>query len=87
MYKNDDNFVSIPQLAKLLGISRIAVFKKVKQGQIKAIRIGRNYAISRKHLEHILGYDLDNKHKKQIEKAMKKVVDEYGETLELLGNG
>ena len=29
----------------MLGISRIAVFKKVKKNQLEAIRIGRNWAI------------------------------------------
>lgn len=38
-------FYSIPELAKLIGISRIAVFKKVKKGQIKASKIGKNYVI------------------------------------------
>lgn len=38
-------FISVPEAAKILGISRIAVFKKVKKGEISAIRIGRNWAI------------------------------------------
>ena len=29
-----------------MGISRIAVFKKVKKGQLPAIRFGRNWAVS-----------------------------------------
>ena len=39
-------FRSIPEAAAVLGISRIAVFKKVKKGQLAAIRIGRNWAVS-----------------------------------------
>ena len=42
-----EKYLTIPQVAKLLGISRIAVYKKVKNGQIKAEKIGRNYAIPR----------------------------------------
>ncbi|OGS07149.1 MAG: hypothetical protein A2270_04835 [Elusimicrobia bacterium RIFOXYA12_FULL_51_18] len=38
-------FFSIPEAAAHIGISRIAVFKKVKKGQLTAIRIGRNWAI------------------------------------------
>ena len=38
-------FLSIPEAAVLMGISRIAVFKKVKKGQLTAIRIGRNWAV------------------------------------------
>lgn len=37
--------ISIPELAQQLGISRIAVYQKVKSGQIRAEKIGRNYVI------------------------------------------
>lgn len=38
-------FYSLPEVAALLGISRIAVFKRVKKGQLSALRIGRNWAV------------------------------------------
>ncbi|MBZ0166922.1 MAG: helix-turn-helix domain-containing protein, partial [Candidatus Omnitrophica bacterium] len=38
-------YLSIPEYARQLGISRIAVFKKVKQGLIPAKKVGRNYVI------------------------------------------
>jgi len=38
-------FYSIPEAAAILGISRIAVFKKVKKGQLAALRFGRNWAV------------------------------------------
>jgi excisionase family DNA binding protein len=38
-------YISIAELAKKLGISRIAVYKRVKKGDIKAIKIGRSYAV------------------------------------------
>lgn len=38
-------YYSIPEAAALIGISRIAVFKRVKKGQMKAIRFGRNWAV------------------------------------------
>lgn len=38
-------YYSIPEAAAILGISRIAVFKKVKKGQLAALRIGRNWAV------------------------------------------
>ncbi|HAH32693.1 MAG TPA: hypothetical protein DCL44_10315 [Elusimicrobia bacterium] len=40
------DFFSLPEAAAMLGISRIAVFKKVRKSQIEAIRIGRNWAIA-----------------------------------------
>jgi len=38
-------YYSLPEAAALLGISRIAVFKKVKKGQLPALRVGRNWAV------------------------------------------
>ena len=79
-------FITIPQLAKILGISRIAAYKKVKNGQIKAVRIGRNFAIDRKYVLNILGKILGEEDKTQIDEAVKKTVKEYGRTLKLLGS-
>ena len=82
--KNQE-FLTTSELAKILGISRIAVFKKIKKGQIKARKIGRNFAIVKKDLGDILGETLSDRGKQEIEKAVKKTVEEYGETLKLLG--
>jgi len=79
-------YITIPQLAKILGITRIAVYKRVKKGQIKAIKVGRNYAIPKKYITDILGRTLTEKAKKEIDNAVKKTVKEYGEVLRLLGN-
>ena len=78
-------YITIAQLAKILGISRIAVYKKVKNGQIEAIRIGRNYAIPDEYVADILGETLKEDTKREIDKAVKKTVEEYGEVLRLLG--
>ncbi|MBA3051512.1 MAG: helix-turn-helix domain-containing protein [Candidatus Omnitrophota bacterium] len=76
-------FLSTAELAKILGISRIAVFKRIKKGDITAIKIGRNYAIP---VENVQGDELRKKNKIQVEKAVEKVVSEYGEVLRKLGN-
>lgn len=82
-------YVSIAELAKMLGISRVAVFNKVKKGHIPAERIGRSYAISMEHVAELLhagtGRILSDQKKEEITKAVEKVVKEYGETLRLLG--
>jgi len=82
----DNKFITIPQLAKFLGLSRIAVYNKVKKGEIEAIKIGRNYAIPNKYIDDIIGKKLSAKRKKEIYKAVKKTVEEYGEVLKLLAN-
>lgn len=82
----ENQYMSIPQVAKILGISRIAVYRKVKEGRIKAIRIGRNYAIPLGTLAEILGKALNGEQKKEIEIAVKRTVKEYGEVIKMLGN-
>jgi len=67
-------YLTIKELADILGISRIAVYKKVKKGQIKAVRIGRNFAIPKKYISNILGKTLNSKDKQNIDKAIKKTV-------------
>ena len=79
-----ENFLSTTELAKILGISRIAVYKKVKSGKIKAVKIGRNFVIDKRNLGNILKKELTEKEKREIEKAVKKTVEEYEETLRLL---
>ena len=81
----DKEFISTSEVAKLLDISRIAVFKKIKSGNIKARKIGRNFVINKKDLPEVLGTVLREDQKQEIEKAVKKTVKEYGETLKLLG--
>ena len=76
---------STSEVAKMLGISRVAVFKKIKSGEIKAVRVGRNFVVRKKDLPAILGNALDEDKKLEIASAVKRVVREYGETLKLLG--
>jgi len=78
-------YISIAQFAKALGVSRIAIYKKIKKGQIRAIRIGRSFAIPAKYLTDIAGKTLSEKDKKIIDEAVKKTFIEYGELLRLLG--
>ena len=81
-----DEYITIPQLAVMLGISRIAVYNRVRKGQIKAVRIGRNFAIPKEQIASVLGNTLREKDKKEIDQAVKKTVKEYGHVLKLLGS-
>jgi excisionase family DNA binding protein len=92
MSKNKD-FLSLKQkeyfstadLAKLLGVSRVAIFKKIKSGKIKAEKVGKSYVIPRKEFEVVLGMFISNEQKKKIDESVKKAVKEYAETFRLLG--
>ena len=79
-------YLTIAQLAKILGISRIAVYNKVKKDQIKATKVGKTYIILQKDLGSILGRELSQKDKLKITAAVEKTVKEYGEVLKMLGS-
>ena len=48
--KEKDYYTTI-ELAKVLGISRISVFKRVKQGSIKGQKIGRDFIIFKEDID------------------------------------
>jgi len=81
----DKKLLSTIEVAKILGISRVAVFKKIKSGEIKAEKVGRNFVIDRRELPDILSVILNENKKREIEQSVKKTVKEYGQTLKLLG--
>jgi excisionase family DNA binding protein len=82
---NNTKYLSTSEVAKILNISRVAVFQKIKAGLIPAQKIGRNYAVKAEDLTNALEGILTEDRKKEINKAVKKIVEEYGNTLRLLG--
>ena len=80
----DPNYFSTTEIATLLGLTRQAVFKKIKLGEIKAIRPGRDFLIPKEELPRILGEVLPEKSKEEIEQIIKRLILEYQETLKLL---
>jgi len=84
MPKNKD-FLSTSELATLLGVSRVAVFKKIQSGDIKAFKVGRNFIIPKDEFEIIVGKFVSPKRQEEITQAVQKVVREYGDTLRKLG--
>ena len=81
----EEKYISIPELAKILGLSRIAVYKQVKSGKIKAMRIGRNYAIPERYLKQILGEELSESQREKIKQAVKRTLSDYGDVIKRLG--
>lgn len=51
----DEKYLTIPELARLLGVSRITIYNRVKKGQIPATKIGRTYVIADRTIANILG--------------------------------
>lgn len=50
MSKVHQSYLSTAEVARILGISTVAVFKRIKSGHLKAHKIGRSYAINRKEI-------------------------------------
>ncbi len=84
--RDADEYLTTSQLADILGVSRIAVHKKIKSGEIKAKKAGRIYIIPKSYVSEILGQTLSTHWKNIINKAVHKAVKEYGEVLIKLGN-
>ena len=82
---NNKDFLSTSELAELLGVSRVAVFKKVKSGEIKAEKVGRNYVIPISEYHNIIGDFVNEEKKKEIDSVVERAVEEYGETFKKLG--
>ena len=76
----DKKYITIPQYAKYLGLTRQAVWYRVKAGQISAVKIGGRYVIN----ASVLTKKMTGENKKQIEAGIKKITTEYKELLEWL---
>lgn len=83
--RKNDHFYSVTEVANILGISRVAVFKRIKAGKIKAEKIGHFYAISKSEYSVAAGKELSEKQKNILEAGVKKTIKDYGEVLEKLG--
>jgi excisionase family DNA binding protein len=76
--------IGTTEAAKILGISRVAVFKRIKKGQIKAIKVGRNYVIDKQDLGDIY-QKITPEAEIKIDATVDRIVKEYGEALKRLG--
>lgn len=79
-----DRYLSTIEAAGVMGVSRIAVFKQIKSGKLRAEKVGRNYIIDRNDLAGIFKHITPGE-KKRVSAAVKKVVKQYGPALKKLG--
>jgi len=84
MVLNKDYF-TVKELADLIGVSRVAVFNRIKLGKIKAEKIGRNYIIRKEDLPGMLNASLSSVDKDKIDQGVRKVLQDYGEAIKMLG--
>jgi len=76
-------YLTVAELAKRLGVSRVTVFRKIKSGGIKAEKIGRNFFIPVSEI--FSDKVLTEEQKQEIKKIVRSAVKEYSETFKLLG--
>jgi excisionase family DNA binding protein len=69
-----EKLYSTPEVAKILGMSRIAVFKKIKTGKLKAMKVGKGYVVAKT--------DLMEHYRLKLKKAQKKMGPEPEEGLD-----
>jgi len=86
MGKKEKTLFSTAEVAKILGISRVAVFKRIRSGVIKAEKVGRAYLIPRSEVYHSLEEGtLTEARKKEIDRNLDLIVREYSVALKMLG--
>ena len=83
--KDKKEYLSTSEIAKLMGVSRIAVFKKIRNGSIKAFKVGRNYVVPMEEFRSAIGTFISPERKREIDEVVKKAVEEYGVALRKLG--
>lgn len=80
----NSQYIGTTEAAKLLGVTRVTIFNRIKRGQIEAIKIGRNYVIDKRTLGDIF-QEMTEADRKKVDVAVDKVFKEYGNVLKRLG--
>lgn len=78
-------FFSTTELAEMLGVSRVTVFKKIRSGAIHAEKVGRNYVIPKDEIAAALGVFVPERRRKEIDQSIDRTIKEYGDALRRLG--
>lgn len=81
------NFYTTSQAAALLGVSRITIFRWIKDGSLPSSKISNLYLIPRQEIESRIATTshLSTKGKEEIRTLMIKAIRDYGETIRMLG--
>ncbi len=78
--------MTVPQLARELGVSRVSVWHKVRSGKIPAHKVGAQYVIKAEDANVALGRSLTDEQRTRIHYAVGRVVKEYGSVLKKLSH-
>jgi excisionase family DNA binding protein len=78
-------YITTDELAKTLNVTRMTISRMIRDGRIKAAKVGRNYKVLVKDVPTLLGKQLTEDKKKIIDEAVKRAVKEYHGAFKLLG--
>ncbi len=78
------DYLTIPQLAKMLNMNRSTVHKWVKSGKIQASKVGGTWIIDDPDLAKVLEGKITEKQKQEIQAVVLKAVRQYGELFKRL---
>jgi excisionase family DNA binding protein len=76
-------YYTVTEAAKLLGVTRQAIHKRIKKGDLSHLRMGNQYLIPAKTFNYITKRSSRSK-MLLVDKAVAKTVKEYSETLKLM---
>ena len=76
--------LTISQLARHMGLSRVAVWNKVKKGRIPARKIGSQYVIDAHDANVALGNTLTDDARAVVHRTVGRVIKQYGPVLKRL---
>ena len=77
---------STTEIAAALGVSRISIFRYIKDGKLKAVKNGRNYSVLRKDYDRFrFDQALTQETREELQAAVREMMDRfYEEELEQL---
>ncbi|MBI1866285.1 MAG: helix-turn-helix domain-containing protein [Candidatus Staskawiczbacteria bacterium] len=77
-------YYSTIEVANIFRVSRKTIFLWIKNGKMKAIKVGRNYIIPHSSIVEKLGKTLGAEKKVEIDKSIDKAIKDYEQTFRLL---
>jgi len=78
-------YYSTTETANIFRVSRKTVFMWIKNGKMKATKVGRNYVVPHSSIVEKLGKTLGTEKKVEIEGSINKAIEDYEQTFRLLG--
>lgn len=70
MSLNDKSILTIDEVMELLTVTRFTVHKWIKEGKLKAVRIGRELRVTKEYLDEFLESNtVDNTNKRKRNKS------------------